>query len=115
MVPAALVGTLNFNVAQVDRTTLRLARVDGQGTYVAPSHCNVCDVAVPFPDHGCDCHTLTHDGVPDLGLIFNKHTLVSNLRLNFEANNSYLPVVITGKLLTGESFSAYDCIRVLTH
>ena len=115
VVPAALVGTLNFNVANVNRNTLRLARADGQGQSVAPCHISNGDVAVPFPDHGCDCHTLTHDGLPDLVLQFNKHQLVWALLLSHEANKSYLPVVITGKLLTGEDFSAYDCIKVLTH
>ncbi|HTF90147.1 MAG TPA: hypothetical protein VK843_17160 [Planctomycetota bacterium] len=112
VVPAALVGTLGFDVGLVDRPTLRLARADGQGLPVPPIHFVISDVAVPFPDDGCNCHTLTHDGLPDLALKFNKQSMVAMLQLAQEADKSYLPVVLTGRLLTGEEFSAKDCIRV---
>ena len=112
VVPAALVGTLGFDVSLVDRSTLRLCREDGLGLSVAPVHFATGDVAVPFVDNGCDCHTLTHDGIPDLAIKFNKKALVKQLLLNTEPNHSYLAVRITGKLLSGEDFSARDCIRV---
>lgn len=115
VVTAALVGSLNFDVHQVDRSTLRLARADGQGLTLAPCYFALNDVAVPFPDNGCNCHCLTHDGVLDLAIVFNKHQLVSGLLLSHQPNASYLPVVLTGRMLTGEDFVARDCIWVLTH
>lgn len=115
LVTAALVGQLSFDVTLVDRNTLRLARADGQGLSVAPCHFLACDVAVPFPDNGCNCTSQTHDGIRDLGMIFNKHDVVLKLLLHQEPDKSFLPVVLTGKLLTGEDFIAHDCIKVLTH
>ena len=113
VVPAALIGTLGFDVTLVDKTSLRLSRTDGIGLSVAPIHFSKSDVAVPFEDNGCNCHTLTHDGLPDLALKFNRKSLVQKLQLASLPNKSYHSVELTGTLLTGESFSARDCIRVM--
>lgn len=112
VVPAALIGTLGFDVTLVDKTSLRLSRTDGIGLSVAPIHFSKSDVAVPFEDNGCNCHTLTHDGLPDLALKFSRKALVQRLNLSSLPNKSYVSVQLTGTLLTGESFSARDCIRV---
>jgi hypothetical protein len=112
VVPAALIGTLSFDIDLVDRTSLRLARADGIGGSVAPIHFSKSDVAVPFVDNDCDCHTLIQDGLPDLALKFNKKSMVEALQLASQPNKSYVPLVITGNLLSGEAFSARDCIRV---
>jgi len=112
LVPAALVGTLAFDVSLVDRSSLRLARTDGIGGFAAPVHIVESDVAAPFEDNDCDCHTLTADGLPDLALKFSKNTVVEQLGLASLPDKSYLSVELTGTLLTGESFSARDCIRV---
>ena len=83
-----------------------------EGSPVAPIHFAISDVATPFVDDGCNCHTLTADGVLDLALKFNKPSLVAALQLANEADKSYLPVALTGRLLSGEEFRATDCIRV---
>lgn len=112
LVPVALIGTAGFDVADVQLATLQLGRADGVGGTVAPSQIHVEDAATPFTGEGCDCHTLTADGITDLSLKFSRHSLVSALQIAGVPDKSYLPLVLTGQLADGTSFAFEDCIRV---
>ena len=112
LVPVALIGTAGFDVADVALASLQLARADGVGGAVAPALIQVEDAATPFSGEGCDCHTLRGDGITDLSLKFNAQSLVSALQLAQVPDKSYLPLVLTGQLMDGTSFSFEDCIRV---
>jgi hypothetical protein len=113
VVPVSLLGTASFDVTLVNLTTVRLGRVDGIGMTIAPtSQIAYSDTGTPFADDGCECHTLTGDGITDLSLKFAKQAMVTAFLLEGEPEFSYLPLELTGELTDGTPFVAYDCIRV---
>ncbi len=112
VVPVALTGTTSFDVNDVDPSTLELVRTDGVGGSVSPTSHKIEDVATPFLDELCDCHTLTSDGVRDLSLKFDKQELVTTLQLASEPDMSFLELTLKGKLFDGTEFEVSDCIRV---
>lgn len=114
VVPVALTGALDFDVTQVDTSSLLLARDDGVGSPIAPSGSKfpIADTAQPFTGELCDCHTFGGDGYDDLNMKFDKQELVSAFLLAGEANKTYLQLNLTGMLLDGTPFEVSDCIRV---
>jgi hypothetical protein len=110
--PVSLLGTLGFDVADVDTTTLMLGRADGLGSKIAPTRLTYSDTGTPLADNGCDCHTLTGDGITDLSLKFESQAMASSFALAGVADMSYLTLELTGLLLDGTPFVARDCIRV---
>ena len=113
VVPVSVLGTASFDVALVNLATVRLGRVDGTGGTIAPTGTIAYeDTGTPFADDGCDCHAATGDGITDLSLKFAKPALVATLLLESEPPSSYLPLQLTGELIDGTPFVAYDCIRV---
>lgn len=112
-IPVALVGTECFDVCEVDTKSLRLERVDGVGGDVKPWKVSVKDIATPFENDACECHKKTKDGLPDLYLKFWSPALVYDLKLHKEKNKTYVPLVLRGKLESGEKFEVFDCVRVI--
>jgi hypothetical protein len=114
--PAALLGTEIFDVADIDLATLEIARADGVGGSVAPHegwpgpHATYADVATPFNGEVCDCHTLAEDGIVDLRFVFAIDELVAALELNGLSPGETVELVVTGELLDGTLFEAHDCI-----
>jgi hypothetical protein len=116
-VPAALCGADDFDVTEVDFSSLILTRHDGVGTGVAPiaSFHVIADTATPFEGTLCDCHTLAGDGTDDLNLKFLRSTMIANFQLINVPNNTYLQVDLSGQLNDGTPFVVSDCIRVLNN
>lgn len=112
--PVALVGTAGFDVAKVDKKSLRLERVDGVGGEIWPWKVSTSDVATPLANDGCECHKLTKDGLPDLYLKFSTSWMASEFKLKYLKDKTQVPLVLRGKLVTGETFEVFDCIRVRT-
>jgi hypothetical protein len=112
--PVALVGTAGFDVSKVDKKSLRLERVDGVGDPIWPWKTSLYDVATPFEGEGCDCHKLTKDGLPDLYLKFSTPWMVDEFKLKYLKDKTIVPLVLRGKLASGQSFEVFDCIRVRT-
>ena len=79
---------------------------------MAPIRTRISDVGTPFDGEDCDCHTLTGDGVADVGMKFLKSDLVSALLLSGLPHKTFVELTISGQLLDGTSFSATDCIRI---
>ncbi|MHC4091779.1 MAG: hypothetical protein ACYSVY_16190, partial [Planctomycetota bacterium] len=119
LLPIALVGTGNLDVAEVDLTSLLLARADGVGGSVAPNegppgpHSVFEDVASPFEGELCDCHDYASDGILDLSLKFWTQEVREALELNALPAGATVELVVTGALLDGTAFEASDCIKLV--
>jgi hypothetical protein len=116
VLPVALVGTADFDPATVDLSSLVLARADGVGGSVpvlmGPLGPSVAldDTATPFSGADCDCHTLVGDGIIDLMMFFSGPS-VGFLLPGFGRGDS-VELVLSGTLLDGTEFIAYDCVRI---
>ncbi|MFZ2070029.1 MAG: hypothetical protein WAV32_00160 [Halobacteriota archaeon] len=110
VLPVAVLGTEEFDVAGIDVSTIRLTRGDAG---VAPIRYSYEDVATPYEGvEACGCHELTGDGYTDLTLKFDRQELVETLGLTDEAGKT-IPLTVTGSLLDGTVIEGSDCIWVL--
>jgi predicted outer membrane repeat protein len=118
VLPAAIVGTAEFDVTQIDVDTLVLTRADGVGGGVTPlmgppgPGIHVDDVATPFDGEPCDCHDLGTDGIDDLTMKFDTEMLVTELQLADLPGGTSVELVISGQLLDGTQFAGTDCITL---
>jgi len=118
VLPVAIVGTADFDVTQIDVTTLVLTRADGVGGSVAPlmgppgPGIRVADVATPFDGEPCDCHELEADDIDDLSMRFDAADVVAALELNDSEPGATVELAVSGSLLDGAEFTATDCVRV---
>ncbi len=119
VLPVALVGTVEFDPAEVDLSTLQLSRADGVGGSVAPNegppgpHSVLEDAATPFDGEGCECHDLGGDGIDDLSMKFKTRDLVDALELDDLSGGAMVELVLSGSLLDGTTFVASDCIVIV--
>ena len=121
VLPVALLGAEDFDVTQIDVSSVRLVRADGAGTEVAPNegppgpHSVFEDVGTPFAgEEWCDCHGYGGDGIIDLSMKFRTDDVVEALQLNDLSNGDWVELAITGSLLDGSEFtSAGDCILIV--
>ncbi len=117
VLPVALVGTDDFDVLDVDLSTLELSRGDGVGGQATPlegppgPHSVVEDAATPFDGELCDCHELEGDGIDDLSLKFPD--VVAELQLDEFSRGDLVELCVSGTLLDGRDFDTCDCIRIV--
>ena len=117
--PVALLGSGDFDVSQVDLTTVVLERAAGIGSSVAPHQGPpgpspvIADVATPFDGEPCDCHDLRGDGTVDLSMKFLTADVVTQLRLDLLEGGDVVEFVLSGLLLDQTPFAASDCIRIV--
>jgi hypothetical protein len=118
VVPAAILGSEDFNVMNIDVNSVMISRADGVGGSVGALHgppgpgTSEEDVGTPFDGDLCGCHAANGDGYADLTLKFRTQDMVSLLELGDLPNNSLLELVISGTLSDGTEFTGNDCIRV---
>jgi len=118
VLPAAIVGSGELDVAEIDMASITLSRADGVGGQVQPlsgrqgPRTAIDDVASPFDGEPCDCHTLTGDGIDDLVLKFSIVELAEALELDSIERGTVLTLTVSGTFLNGGAFSASDCILV---
>ena len=104
LTPAALLGTADFDVTEVDPSTLRLAGV-------ASTRWNMEDVATPLVDGmRCECTTAGPDGYTDLTLKFSTQALVAAIGPVNEGD--VVVLTITGEFWDGTPFEAPDCVVI---
>ncbi len=108
--PAAILGTMDFDVSQIDPATVM---VEG----VSPIRWELDDVATPFEPYqgkqGCyDCNTLGPDGYTDLTLKFSTQELVAAMG---RLEDDCIVLHLTGNLLPefgGTAIVGEDVVRI---
>lgn len=103
VLPAALLGTAGFDVANVDVASLRLAGV-------APIQSAYEDVAGPFAGELCGCTTAGPDGFLDLTLKFNAQDIFNALGASPIGERV---LALTGNLLDGTPIEGQDCVFIV--
>ncbi len=118
VVPVAIVGGLDFDVATVDPDSLTLARADGVGESVSPLSARrgpgivIKDVATPFVGEPCACHELGGDGMDDLALKFSTADMSRAFQLDGLPRGTTIELVLRGTLQDGTTFEGVDCIVI---
>jgi hypothetical protein len=96
--------TDGFDVMDIDPATILLAGVP-------PIRYGYEDVATPFTGDLCDCHELSGDGILDMTLKFDMQEIAS--AIGIYDHGDYIPLTLTGSLLSGEPFSGQDCVMFI--
>lgn len=105
VLPVAILGNANFDVDDIDVTTLLLEGV-------APDKSSYEDVAAPLLDgDDCECTTEGPDEYMDLTLKFSKYEIY--YALGPVSNGDIVELTITGQLLDGTDISGSDCVRII--
>jgi hypothetical protein len=105
VLPVAVLGTAEFDVADIDVSTLFL---EGVG----PLRHSYEDVTTPVENgEECECTTAGSDGYRDLTLKFEKSEIVA--ALGSVSHGDVIPLTLTGELLDGTPFEAADCVSIL--
>ncbi|MHC4363513.1 MAG: right-handed parallel beta-helix repeat-containing protein, partial [Planctomycetota bacterium] len=106
VMPSAIVGSENFDVTEIDVSTLRLEGI-------MPLRHSFEDVTRPAADgEECDCTTDGPDGLMDLTLKFRRLDIAAVLGLAEDGDIATL--TLTGSMLDGTSFEASDCVTILS-
>jgi hypothetical protein len=105
VLPVAVLGTMDFDVTEIDVSTLHLEGV-------TPIRHNYEDVSTPVGDgEECVCTTAGPDGYMDLTLKFMKSEIVA--ALGQVSNGDVVVLTLTGQLLDGtELIDATDCVWI---
>jgi hypothetical protein len=106
ILPVAVLGTEDFDVNQIDLTSIRLAGVPAVRSSFE-------DVATPVVDgNECDCITDGPDGYTDLTVKFRTQDVVTEL-LNTESElvqGQELKLTLTGTLSDDTTIAGGDCV-----
>lgn len=104
VLPLAIAGSADFDVADVSVSTLRL---DG----VAPLRSSVEDVTAPAEGEGeCPCTDRGADGYPDLLLKFDRRELAE--AIGTRTDGEIVTLRLHGSLHDGTLFEGHDCVRI---
>jgi hypothetical protein len=110
--PAAILGTADLDVTQIDVSTLLLEGV-------APIRFDYQDVATPFEpfigkkDCHEDCNTLGPDGYLDLTLKFERQAIVA--ALGDVSDRECVVVHLTGAMLDGTPIVGEDVLLIIAN
>jgi len=98
----SLLGTPDFDVRDVDVSTIRLA-----GATPVIVH-KPGDDGVPVSSEDCNCTEEKHDGIKDLRMKFLSQDIAAGISPG--AHGSTRRVKMVGRLLDGSKFEASDCL-----
>ena len=110
--PVALLGAADFDVTEVNMTTVVLTR-DGFGS-VSPvdNFVRIEDITSPQGVVPCACTPdMTPDGYPDLLLKFRRQEIVETLGLDEELGANVL-LKLEGELVGDAPFTGQDCVWI---
>jgi hypothetical protein len=104
--PAAILGTPDFDVADIDPSTVALEGVPAV-------LCQIYDVAMPVGEDAeeCECISVGRDRIPDLAVWFENNSVYS--ALGDVSNGDMLQLEITGQLTDGTPFAGHDCVVIV--
>jgi len=105
VLPTAILGTEDFDVNDIDPTTVTLEGV-------CPVRWAFEDVAAPVvdPQEVCDCTEDGPDGYLDLTLKFSRSQIIEALG---QPPNGELPLTVAGVLYDGTGFEGVDCVVII--
>lgn len=117
VVSMALVGTTEFDPADVDVNSLLLT-MDDLDVGVSPvsrrgNGPHLEDVAGASSDEACACTETSPDGLDDLMMRFNTTELVFYFGLDLLAHGETAELVLVGELMDGTPFEARDCVKMV--
>jgi hypothetical protein len=112
LLPIAILGNFDFDVTQVQWSSIRLYGLYCAGGPVSAHSVQLADVATPFVGSGCGCHDLNGDGRLDLVARFNRNHLNHALGLCNLPSGTAVQIIVTGRLCGGCEFIAQDCLVV---
>ncbi len=127
LLPAALVGSLTFDVEDVDLETLVLTRADGVGQPVQPVGLDGLPLPPfpnvdplpqfvvlpsPFPGAPCECDAIGADDVLDLRVTFRTDKVATKLQLTSLPHGTEVELVLSGERLDGTPFAVSDCVVI---
>lgn len=101
VLPVAVLGTEDFDVHDIDASSLLL-------NGVAPLRTSFSDVATPFMGDTCGCTTDGPDGFTDLTIKFEALDVAQTLDPG--PNGTTRVLTLTGNLQDGRPFVAEDCV-----
>jgi hypothetical protein len=105
VMPAAIVGSENFDVTEIDVSTLLLEGV-------APLRSSLEDVTVPVSSsEACPCTTGGPDGFMDLTLKFSRQEIAAAIS-PAEVEN-VVELTLVGSLMDGTPFEVSDCVTIV--
>lgn len=110
VLPAAILGTQDLDILEIDPSTLTLSLSDDGGGFVSPLRWSFEDVGTPFTGDPCGCHSFGADGYVDLMLKFDSEALVAALGLNDLPSSARVELKISGELFGGQPIEGRDCI-----
>lgn len=108
VIPAAILGTADFDVRSIDPATVELAGVPVK-------RWSYEDVTTPIPDDAeeCECTTLGADGFVDLTLKFDRD-MIRKMVGEVEVGD-VVPLTVTGMLDDGTPIIGEDCMVMVGH
>jgi len=111
-IPVAVLGTMQFDVMNIDPGTIRLSR-DGAEGECAPTKWDYADVGSPVIGSAPDCNDPRGDGLDDLVMQFPIRDLISTLGLA-DLSGEAVPLVLRGKIVTGKGIEGSDLVIVMS-
>jgi len=106
VLPAAILGTNDFDVNQIDVQTITL-------NHVPVLRWAYEDVGTPENGQAneCQCNDYGPDGYTDLTLKFLRDEIIASLGEVFDGQ--VLPLTVRGQLIDGTQFEGLDCVVIL--
>ena len=111
-IPVAILGTMDFDVTNIDPATVRLAR-DGEAGGCEPAGWAYADVGSPVIGASPDCNSPRGDGLDDLKLDFSIPDLAVKLGLGAYIGET-VSLVLSAKLVTGQGIEGADSAVVIS-
>lgn len=113
VVSLVLFGSNQFDVSQIDRTTLELRRADNLGATVRRAMTKVLDKGRPGAQPNQHCSSPWQDGRLDMQLTFSLAQIQEALSLTTETANAQVEFAVTGRFLDGRWFVLRDTAVVV--
>ena len=117
VLPVAIMGGADLDLAKVDPASIRLSREGVAGT-VAPTSWNFKEIGSPFTVELCDCIRSKRDVYSDLVFNFDVQQVINILGLS-NALGQTLPLTMTGRMTEEcdgrpyiKSITGKDCVLI---